>query len=53
MQVNRHTEVKDKEDILHHESKNVVIDDQDKHPSQDEKWWEGESQFWLNSQQLA
>jgi acetolactate synthase regulatory subunit len=45
--------VKDKEDILHHESENVVIDDQDKHPSQDEKWWEGESQFLLNSQQLA
>ena len=29
------------------------FDDQNNHPLEDWKWWEGESQFLLDSQQLA
>ncbi|XP_026663472.2 SUPPRESSOR OF GAMMA RESPONSE 1 isoform X1 [Phoenix dactylifera] len=29
------------------------FNDQDNHPTEDTKWWEGESQFLLDSQQLA
>ncbi|KAJ1280886.1 hypothetical protein BS78_04G266500 [Paspalum vaginatum] len=45
------SEVKDKEGTHHTTSEKV--EDQDSQPSQDPKWWEGESQFLLNSQQLA
>ncbi|TKW41421.1 hypothetical protein SEVIR_1G314500v4 [Setaria viridis] len=50
-QTNSHCEVKDKEDTNHPASEKV--EDQDSHPSEDPKWWEGESQFLMNSQQLA
>ncbi|CAL5054535.1 unnamed protein product [Urochloa decumbens] len=51
VQKSEHNFDQDKEDTNHPASEKV--EDQDSHPSQDPKWWEGESQFLMNSQQLA
>ncbi|XP_072952832.1 SUPPRESSOR OF GAMMA RESPONSE 1 [Typha angustifolia] len=49
-QVHVHHEIQDEEQHVHPEPEKT--DSQD-HPTEDTKWWEGESQFLLDSQQLA